>query len=211
MPSPLLYGTAVTAALRYGRHRHLGQEDTTFEPARLYIYYRARLMDESNPNELYKKMHDQGAELRNCIKSLHKYGVCPESKWPYSDEPRPSDEEWPEDAPACHPPDGVLADINHWRQYLGTSFSYYRIRDASSLDLTAEELATPPTLVQQLKRCLSSGFPFIFGFREYVTADLNEHVDEHGVFTKPPSLEGDKPTDKGGHAVMAVGYKTTIS
>ena len=63
-------------------------------------------------------------------------------------------------------------------------------------------------MLQQLRRCLSSGYSFIFGFREYKDANLNNEddlgIDGDGVFTNPPP-EGTPSTE--GHAVMAVGYE----
>ncbi|MCJ1241007.1 hypothetical protein MMC14_009011 [Varicellaria rhodocarpa] len=56
-------------------------------------------------------------------------------------------------------------------------------------------------MLQQSKRVLSSGYPFVFGFNWYKGANLYHNVDEHGVLLGTP--EGEY---KGGHAVLAVGY-----
>lgn len=52
---------------------------TDFMPSRLFIYYNERVI-EGDPDQ------DNGAEIRDGIKSVASQGVCPESKWPYSDE-----------------------------------------------------------------------------------------------------------------------------
>lgn len=46
------------------------------QPSRLFIYYNERVM-EGTVNE------DAGAQIRDGIKSIADYGVCPESEWPY--------------------------------------------------------------------------------------------------------------------------------
>jgi C1A family cysteine protease len=45
--------------------------------SRLFIYYNERRIEHTEDT-------DSGATLRDGIKSLHKYGVCPESDWPYN-------------------------------------------------------------------------------------------------------------------------------
>lgn len=47
-----------------------------FQPSALFIYYNERVL-ENSVNE------DAGAEIRDGIKSLVKWGVCPEQYWPY--------------------------------------------------------------------------------------------------------------------------------
>jgi len=53
----------------------------------------------------------------------------------------------------------------------------------------------------QMRGCLASGYPFVFGFTVYETFE-SEQVAKSGVVPMPSSDE--KPV--GGHAVMAVGY-----
>ena len=48
----------------------------SFAPSRLAIYYYTRLI-EGTPNT------DSGATIRDAIKSVVNYGVCPEELWPY--------------------------------------------------------------------------------------------------------------------------------
>lgn len=45
-------------------------------PSRLFIYYNERVIEGTVDS-------DSGAELRDGIKSLNKWGFCPESLWPY--------------------------------------------------------------------------------------------------------------------------------
>lgn len=47
-----------------------------FEPSRLFLYYAVRMIE--GTVEL-----DSGAEMRAVCDALHKYGICPESYWPY--------------------------------------------------------------------------------------------------------------------------------
>ena len=55
--------------------------------------------------------------------------------------------------------------------------------------------------LNQLKGCIASGFPFVFGFTVY-TAFESPEVAKTGVLNAP----GPKEKSQGGHAVLAVGY-----
>lgn len=200
---------AICGALKFGRRKFLGKEED-WEPARLYVYYNERVME--NDVNL-----DNGAEIRDGIKSLGTYGVCPEADWPYPDVTIPfgSDEErnkWFLES-AVNPP-AVLMDpkthqlnVAEWKQFLGTEFSYYRVADAMTAGMHTQDLADAPPMLQQLKKCLASGYPFVFGLQEYKGADLNTNIDKNGVLVDPPALFTDPPPEEiGGHAVLAVGY-----
>lgn len=58
-----------------------------------------------------------------------------------------------------------------------------------------------PQVLNQMKGCLASGYPFVFGFSVY-TAFEDATVAKTGVLDMP----GSKEKLLGGHAVMAVGY-----
>lgn len=58
--------------------------------------------------------------------------------------------------------------------------------------------------INQMKGCLASGFPFVFGFVVYESFESDE-VAQTGIAPMP--MEGESPC--GGHAVMAVGYDDT--
>jgi len=45
-------------------------------PSRLFIYYNERVIEHTVDN-------DNGAQIRDGIKSVNKQGVCPEKLWPY--------------------------------------------------------------------------------------------------------------------------------
>ncbi len=47
--------------------------------SRFFIYYNGRIIEGEDPNS------DSGLMVRNGIKSVVAYGVCPESLWPYDD------------------------------------------------------------------------------------------------------------------------------
>jgi C1A family cysteine protease len=66
------------------------------------------------------------------------------------------------------------------------------------------ERVTPT--IDQLKGCLASGFPFVFGFAVYESFESSE-VAKSGIVPMP------KPKERqlGGHAVLAVGYDDTTS
>ena len=64
---------AISAALEFLEKKdHVHFEDLS----RLFIYYNERLLTK-------KTNIDSGARLRDGIKSLREYGVCPEKLWPY--------------------------------------------------------------------------------------------------------------------------------
>jgi C1A family cysteine protease len=58
--------------------------------------------------------------------------------------------------------------------------------------------------LNQLRGCIASGFPFVFGFTVYDAFESPE-VAKTGVLNLP----GPKEKVVGGHAVMAVGYDNT--
>lgn len=60
------------------------------------------------------------------------------------------------------------------------------------------------TDLNQLRGCIASGYPFVFGFTVY-DAFESPHVAKTGVLNMP----GPKETVVGGHAVLAVGYDDT--
>jgi C1A family cysteine protease len=115
---------------------------------------------------------DAGAQIRDGVKSVSKLGAPAETLWPYSDKnPGPFLEK---------PPAGVYSEaIKH------KVTSYQRV--ARSLP--------------QIRGCLASGYPFVFGFSVYESFE-SEEVAKTGDAPLPG------PTEQllGGHAVLAVGY-----
>jgi hypothetical protein len=89
--------------------------------------------------------------------------------------------DWPYDPQkfAEQPPDGCFQTAQTYK-----ALSYFRMNNAN---------------IDELKSCLSAGFPFVFGFAVY---DSFYDADSNGGIV---SLPGDEVL-KGGHAVMAVGY-----
>ena len=68
---------AIAAALEFDRKK---QKLADFIPSRLFIYYNERNMEHSVPL-------DNGAQIRDGIKSVGDQGACPEKEWPYDDTP----------------------------------------------------------------------------------------------------------------------------
>ena len=71
---------AIAAAIEFDRRK---QKLSDFIPSRLFIYYNERSMEHSVPL-------DNGAQIRDGIKSVAKQGACPEMEWPYDDTPADS-------------------------------------------------------------------------------------------------------------------------
>ena len=116
---------------------------------------------------------DGGAQIRDGIKSVASQGDCFEGT---------GQDEWPyviskfkdRPPPACY--EAALHD---------RTVGYSRLVQN----------------VDQLKSCLASGFPFVFGFTVYQSFE-SPTVTETGIVPMP--VAGDAAI--GGHAVMAVGY-----
>lgn len=125
---------------------------------------------------------DNGAQIRDGVKSVAKQGVCPEPLWPYDDTPAdPNTNLFPPGAPeAQKPPAKAYTEAKKYQ-----TISYQRLTQS----------------LGQLKGCLADGFPFVFGFTVYSSL-----YDASGK----PKVEVPMPsgTDgvEGGHAVLAVGY-----
>lgn len=66
---------AIAAAYEFDEIKQ--DEDSIFVPSRLFIYYNERNMENTINT-------DSGASIRDGIKSINRYGVCPESDWPYN-------------------------------------------------------------------------------------------------------------------------------
>jgi len=64
---------AVGGAFQY---ELIKQNVPSFIPSRLFIYYNERFIENTIK-------YDNGAQIRDGIKSVHKQGVCPENLWPY--------------------------------------------------------------------------------------------------------------------------------
>src|SRR5438045_6570620 len=163
---------AIAAAIEFDRKK---QKLGDFIPSRLFIYYNERSIEHSVPL-------DNGAEIRDGIKSVGKQGACPETEWPYDDTPADSNTNlWPSGAtPRQKPPKSCYKDAKKFR-----AVSYQRV------DRT----------LSQMKGCLADGLPFVFGFTVYDSVESAE-VARTGVLQMRKPREG----VVGGHAVLAVGY-----
>jgi C1A family cysteine protease len=153
----------------------LKQGAPDFMPSRLFIYYNERAIEGTIGS-------DSGAQIRDGIKSVASQGDCPETLWPYDDTPAdPTTGVFPPSAPAAtQPSPGCYAAAQQYEalQYL-------------SVD---QNLA-------DLKGCLASGYPVVFGFTVYQSFE-SDAVAQTGDVPMPSGT--DAPI--GGHAVVAVGY-----
>jgi GH25 family lysozyme M1 (1,4-beta-N-acetylmuramidase) len=163
---------AIAAALEFDMMKQ-GQD--SFTPSRLFIYYNERNMEGTVPL-------DSGAYIRDGIKSVATLGDCPESEWTYDATPaeQPSNLFPPAAKAATAPDPQCYADA-----VIHRALSYQSVN---------QNLA-------DMKGCLSSGYPFVFGFTVYPSFESDD-VARSGVVPMPGADE----TLIGGHAVMAVGY-----
>jgi C1A family cysteine protease len=115
---------------------------------------------------------DSGARIRDGIKSVVNQGVCPETEWPYS-----------VDLP-------VVTKKPSAKDY----------SDALQNKAVAYQKVTQN--LNQMKGCLASGYPFVFGFTVYESFE-SPQVAKTGIVPMP---DPNNESQVGGHAVMAVGY-----
>jgi C1A family cysteine protease len=115
---------------------------------------------------------DSGARIRDGIKSVVKQGVCPETEWPYTTNMSTVTEK----PPAPDYTDALQNKV----------IAYHKVTQN----------------LNQMKGCLASGYPFVFGFTVYDSFETPQ-VQKTGIVPMPnPNTE----QQIGGHAVMAVGY-----
>jgi len=108
-------------------------------------------------------------------------GDCAESEWPYDDTPADDNGVFPPGAKAgMQPPQSCYDDAIHHK-----ALSYQSI-DQNLADM---------------RGCLSSGYPFVFGFTVYESFE-SDAVAKTGDVPMP----GTDEQVLGGHCVMAVGY-----
>jgi len=115
---------------------------------------------------------DSGAQIRDGVKAVNKLGAPPETSWPYSDKNPGAFTE--------KPPEKVYAEAAKHK-----STSYQRVART----------------LPQIKGCLASGYPFVFGFSVYESFE-SEEVAKTGDAPMPGASE----KLLGGHAVLCVGY-----
>jgi C1A family cysteine protease len=149
------------------------QKITEFIPSRLFIYYNERSLEGTVST-------DAGAMIRDGIKTTNSQGFCPETLWTYEGDPTP-DNGGTNLKVATKPPANCYTEaLKH------KIVSYQRLIQNLS----------------QLKGCLATGFPFVFGFTVYRSFPMQTTTGAVPM----PSVSDDV---LGGHAVVAVGYDDT--
>ena len=162
-------GNAIAGAIEFDL---LKQKLKDFSPSRLFIYYNERVIEHDVPM-------DNGAQIRDGIKSVAAQGICSEKTWPYSDKNN-KDDACPQCPYAKKPSAKAYAEA---KKHLATK--YQRL---------------PQELIH-LKGCLAEGYPFVFGFTVYASFE-SQAVANSGIVPMP----GENEKTVGGHAVLAVGY-----
>ena len=131
-------------------------------PSRLFHYYNERLV-EGTVNE------DSGAQIRTAVSVAAKYGICPESEWPF------------DPSKLCSkPPETAYKSA---------------VQDMVKIYFAIDQR------LNDFKKCLANGYPFLLGFAVYESFEGNE-IAHTGIMKFP------NPNERmvGGHAVAAVGY-----
>jgi C1A family cysteine protease len=151
--------------------------------SRLFVYYNERMIENT-------VSQDAGASIRDGIKTLATYGVCQENaatvrtnwemfwEWLTATSKQTN---WPYDISkfAVKPPASCY-----------TAALAHKITLYGRLNTLLE-----------MKACLASGFPFVYGFTVYDSFESQEVADT-GIVPMPDKTE----SVLGGHAVAAVGY-----
>jgi C1A family cysteine protease len=165
---------AIAGAIQFDRLKN--NEPPDFIPSRLFVYWNERYMEHDVPL-------DAGAELRDGIKSVARWGAPPENDWPYVPTPAdPSTNLFPAgSAPVTKPSATAYADA---KKHI--AISYYRVQQT----------------LTQIKGCLAQGYPFVFGFAVY--SSIYDSNGNPVAYLPMPTVDDQI---LGGHAVMAVGYQ----
>jgi len=116
---------------------------------------------------------DSGGQIRDGIKSVAAQGVCPEG-------PPPPDWSYDISQFAAKPPEDCYQ---------------------TALQHTIKVYSRLPQDLNQMKGCLASGYPFVFGFTVYESFESQEVANTGHA---PMPAPGDAVV--GGHAVLAIGY-----
>jgi C1A family cysteine protease len=164
---------AIAGAIQFGRMKAKDKPD--FVPSRLFIYYNERAMEGH-------VAYDSGAQIRDGIKSVARQGVCTEKTWAYNDTPA-------EYEGGPFPPGSKPGKKPTKRCY--TEAANYQVTSYQRLS----------QLLAQLKGCLASGYPFVFGIT--VFPSFWSAPGQQATNTPMPG-PGEAPV--GGHAIMAAGY-----
>lgn len=156
---------AGTALTEYFEKRRCGKYT---DVSSLFLYKVAR--------NLMQRQGNSGASVRDTMRAMTLFGVCPDEYWPY-DEAKFDEEP----TPFCY---------SFAQNY--QALKYFRL-DSAGISLF--------TLLSQIKVVLTAGFPCMFGFTLYssVYDDANY---KKGHIPYPTNLD----KVEGGHAVVAVGY-----
>ena len=163
---------AIAAALEFDMMK---QNLPSFTPSRLFIYYNERSIEGTVPL-------DAGAHIRDGIKSVVSQGNCPESEWTYDGTPA--------DQPGnLFPPGAKAATAPSPQSYADAVFHKALIYQSVDQNLA------------DMKGCLSSGYPFVFGFTVYPSFESDDAA-RTGIVPLPGADE----VTIGGHAALAVGY-----
>src|SRR5262249_32133990 len=164
---------AIAGAIEFDQIKQGTIQDT---PSRLFIYYNERAMEHTIPL-------DNGAQIRDGIKSVAKLGACSEKSWPYDDTP-PAAEGEP--CPSCK--FAQKPSVACYKEALKHQILAYR--------RLPQDLST-------MRGCLGSGFPFVFGFTCYSNLPFQSTTGEIPLPTTKDHVIG-------GHAVLAVGYDDDV-
>jgi C1A family cysteine protease len=143
-----------------------------------YIFFPSRLFLYYNERVLTDTVDiDSGASLRDALNAMRKFGICREKIWPYQIKYY-----------KVRPPPLVYKEA-----IMNNKIKYKRI-DFSRCFTVKDRLI-------ELKKCLLSGYPFVYGFKVYPSFQ-STITEKTGIMSMPNQSESYIV----GHAVCAIGF-----
>jgi C1A family cysteine protease len=164
-----------------------------FEPSRLFIHYNARVRIAGDDADI-----DSYVSCENAVSALNLWGVCPETDWLYDGRP----------AYPCSPHSKISCFPQGHRAAIKPRDNAYH--DATPQIMGWDSLDKPGDLLQNLKKTLADGEPFMFGLTIYSSF----YDPSYPPGTRPltfipmPRIPPEKAVKR--HCVVAVGYVDNV-
>jgi C1A family cysteine protease len=143
-----------------------------------YLFFPSRLFLYYNERACINTIEiDSGASIRDALNAIRKFGVCREKIWPY--------------------------DISYYK-VRPPLMAYKEAKENSEIKYKRIDFSrcfTERDRINEMKKCILSGYTFIFGFLVYPSFESGLTTTT-GIMSMPSQTEA----YIGGHAVCAVGF-----
>jgi hypothetical protein len=213
--------TAAAYSLEYNRFK-AKKGDSTFFPSRAFIHYNG--IKGEGVGKGQQNIPNEGSAIRLAMRSLQRFGVCQEISWPF----RAETIRWypgPYAYFEAQRPEYTIPQYSYKRldvkRWDNDHYDIIRRNDIATMDKDGD------TLLRNLRSCLSSGHPVVFGVKCYFLYQRNDgskyfHMDwkewPRGIKWELKEVPKDRRhigpiTDpkadpsSSSHAVVAVGFR----